>query len=170
MRIATMVLLIASASSAASAQTVSPILNECGKKCSGTFTIQSNVLIPMAVTVEPYSFSLDKAGKHLRPLDSTTHVKLSETSARLGPKETHEFSYKIICDSLPCSVAFLSGMIVGHTQVSQDNPVLAIRLILDHSVYACARQKNCRKSIIAASGYTGPTATTPKEQASATAK
>jgi hypothetical protein len=146
-------------------QTISPIHAEFGKKAVGSFNYTNDTLQPMAVTLESYNFSIDKDGQHLRPLDSTTHIQLSETSARLGPKETHEFAYKLTCDVLPCEVSVLIGGVVGHTQGDKDHPVMQIRLILDHAIYLCLKAKGCRAGIIAASGYKGPqTPSTPTEQ------
>ena len=158
MKLAIMVLLLTAAGSA-SAQTLSPIVQEYGKKANGSFLLQNNTVQPLAVTIEAYSFSVDAKGKHVRPLDSTVEVKLSETSARLGPKETHEIDYAIRCQSFPCLVEFLNGMVVGHTQGDKDHPVFQVRLVLEHVVYVCEkRQKSCRASVLAAAGYGGPTA------------
>jgi hypothetical protein len=147
--------LILFAASVANAQTIAPITSEYGKKANGSFQIQNNTLLPLTVTVESYSVTLDKSGRQLHPLLSTSHVRLSQTSARLGPKEIYEFSYHIACDTLPtpCLVTFLSGMIVGHTQGDKDHPVMQVRVILDHAVYICAKEKNCRADVIKASGY-----------------
>jgi hypothetical protein len=160
-RVAIIVLLLAGlvgSAGAAGAQTISPIVQEYGKKANGTFLLTNNTVQPLAVTIEAYSFSVDKAGKHLRPLDSTVHLKLSETSARLAPKETHEVDYKIRCDSYPCLVTLLSGMVVGHTQGDKDHPVFQVRLILEHVVYLCEKQKGCRTGVLNSAGYTGPMA------------
>jgi hypothetical protein len=74
---------------AVSAQTVSPIIVECGMKCRGEFSITNNGLTALAVTVEARSFSLDTLG--------------------------HAFGYQLKCSVPPCSVALLSSMVVGHT-------------------------------------------------------
>src|ERR1700733_14969276 len=105
--VAVLVLLFASV---ASAQTVFPVTSEYGKKANGSFLIQNNTILPQAVTIEAYNFFIDKTGRHNRKLDSTTHIQLSETSMRMGPKETHEISYRIKCDVLPCEVLIKSGM------------------------------------------------------------
>ena len=159
-RIAALVLLFASA---ASAQTVFPVISEYGKKANGSFQLENNTLLPLAVTIEAYNFSVDKTGKHMRKLDSTTHIQLSETSMRMGPKETREISYRLKCDVLPCEVSILSGMVVGHTQGDKDHPVMQVRLILDHTIYLCAKAKGCRSGIISASGYQGPLTPQPTE-------
>jgi hypothetical protein len=92
---------------------------------------------------------------HVDP--AATSVTLSETSARLSPRETHEFSYKISCAQMPCEISFLSSMIVGHTAQG-----LQIRVILDSAVYVCTKSKGCRAGIIAASGYAGSTVSAGK--------
>jgi hypothetical protein len=88
-RTAIAILLLAGSVNVAGAQTISPMVQEYGKKANGTFLLTNNTVQPLATTIEAYSFSVDKIGKHLRALDSTAHVQLSETSARLAPKETH---------------------------------------------------------------------------------
>ena len=129
------------------AQTVAPLVSEYGKKASGSFKIQNNTLQPVAVTVEAYSFSLDKDGQHFRKLDDTVHVTLSQSSARLSPMEIHEFNYKVTCAAMPCMVSFQTGMVVGHTTDG-----LQVRLILPHAVYLCEKQKNCRQDVLTDAG------------------
>src|ERR1700680_3205297 len=64
---------------AVSAQTVSPVIAECGKKCRGEFSITNNGLTPLAVSVEARSFSLDTL-RHAtnRPLAPTVALKVEE--------------------------------------------------------------------------------------------
>src|SRR5579862_7567697 len=133
-----------------SAQTVSPLIVECGKKCRGEFSITNNGLTPLAVTVEARSFSLDTLGRATnRPLDPGVDLKLEEGSARVAPKGTHIFAYQLRCSAPPCSVALLSSMVVGHTAQG-----VLVRVQLAHTVYACEKQKNCRKSVRAMAGVT----------------
>jgi hypothetical protein len=85
-----------------SAQTVSPLIVECGKKCRGEFSITNNGLTPLAVTVEARSFSLDTLGRATnRPLDPGVDLKLEEGSARVAPKGTHIFAYQLNCAAPP---------------------------------------------------------------------
>src|ERR1700722_7153546 len=64
---------------AASAQTVSPIIVECGKKCRGEFFFTNNGLAPPAVTVGARSFSFDPLGHAInRPLDPGVDLRLEE--------------------------------------------------------------------------------------------
>jgi hypothetical protein len=133
-----------------SAQTVSPVIVECGKKCNGAFSVTNNGLTPLAVTVEARSFSLNIEGHATyRTLDASANLKLDEGSARIAPKGTHTFSYELKCFAAPCSVTLLSSMVVGHTADG-----IWVRVQLPHTVYACEKQKDCRKSVRAAAGIT----------------
>jgi hypothetical protein len=135
---------------AVSAQTVSPIIVECGKKCHGEFSIANNGLTALAVTVEARSFSLDTLGHATnRPLDPTVELKLEEGSARISPKGTHTFGYQLKCSAPPCSVTILSSMVAGHTAEG-----ILVRVQLAQTIYACEKQKNCRKKVRAAAGVT----------------
>jgi hypothetical protein len=131
-----------------SAQTVSPIIVECSKKCRGEFSITNNGLTPLAVTLEARSFSLDTLGHATnRALDSGVDLRLEEGSARISPKGTHTFAYQLKCAVPPCSVALLSSMVVGHTPEG-----ILVRVQLAHTIYACEKQKDCRKQVRAAAG------------------
>jgi hypothetical protein len=101
--------------------------------------------------VEAYSFGLDSKGQHFRSLDNSTHVTLSETSARLGPLETREFNFKIHCDVLPCEVGLLASMVMGHTE-DTGTGVIQVRLALEHTVYVCDKSKNCRRHTLDEAG------------------
>src|ERR1700730_16807682 len=133
-----------------SAQTVSPIIVECGKKCRGEFSITNNGLTPLAVTVEARSFSLGTVadGTH-DPLDAAVDLKLEEGSARIAPRGVHTFTYQLNCASPSCPVVLLSSMVVGHTAEG-----ILVRVQLAHTIYACEKQKNCRKKVLAAAGVT----------------
>ena len=131
-------------------QTVSPVIVECGKKCRGEFSITNNGLTPLAVSVEARSFSLDTLGHATnRPLDPGVDLKLEEGSARIAPKGTHTFGYQLKCSVRPCSVALVSSMVVGRTAEG-----ILVRVQLAHTVYACEKQKDCRKQVRTAAGVT----------------
>src|ERR1700688_457532 len=133
-----------------SAQTVSPMIVECGKKCRCEFSITNNGLTPLAVTVEARSFSLDTVGRATnRPLDPAVDLKLEEGSARIAPRVVHTFTYQLNCASPSCSVVLLSSMVVGHTAEG-----ILVRVQLAHTIYACEKQKDCRKKVRAAAGVT----------------
>lgn len=131
------------------AQSISPVVSECGKRCSGEFTITNPGIRPMFVTVQPFSFSLDAAtGKSiLRALDSTASVKLDEMSARVGPLSSHTFGYHIQCEAVPCLITLYAEVTGGHTDTG-----LAVRVLLPSVVYACTKQKGCRAESRKAAG------------------
>jgi hypothetical protein len=125
-------------------QTISPVIVECGKKCSGTFTVKNNQTIPASVYLESNSFSLTSDSKSvLRKLDSTTTVILDATSARIAPLDSRVFSYKIICRQLPCAVQITAVM----TASKKSESGMQILFGLPEVVYVCERKKDCRKNV-----------------------
>jgi hypothetical protein len=127
---------------AASAQTVSPVIAEGGKgKARGYFTAKNETLDYEVVTVTAHSFSADANGKpQFRPLDPDVNLKLSSSSARLGPNQTHIFDYDISCPH-NCAVAF--------DVVFMGKPItegLQVALHLPTALYLCTdKDKGCRK-------------------------
>jgi hypothetical protein len=132
------------------AQTISPVIVEYGHgKADGQFTVTNNSLVSSAVTIEPKSFSIVPNSIPIyRPLDSTVHLALSESSAFVGARQTHTFYYSIKCDVLPCLVVLDAGVTTG--QKTQEG--LIIRALVPHVVYICEKQKGCRQSVRKASG------------------
>lgn len=133
---------------AASAQTVSPVIVECGKKCRGQFTVSNASIQPMSVVVEPRSFTLESTGQPTyKPLDATTILKLSEASARIAPKGQHTFGYEVHCEKFPCALTLYSATVVGHTDEG-----VAVKAWVPHTVYVCEKAKGCRDSVRRAAG------------------
>lgn len=126
--------------SAAYAQTVSPVIVECGLKCSGQFTITNNTTKPLVATVTPYSFTVKNKHVTLAPVDSANKVLLDATSARISPLGSHVFTYKIFCAADPCRTQLLTGFMVGRSAIGLD-----VWEKIPHSVYSCKKQKGCRK-------------------------
>jgi hypothetical protein len=85
-----------------------------------------------------------KDGKFsIQGLAPTTHVKLSQYSARIPAHQTHTFAYQVTCDTYPCVVAVLADVGSGHTDEG-----VAVIIRMTHIVYACNRERDCRKSTI----------------------
>lgn len=145
-------MLVIGFASVAHAQTESPLVQEFGKKISGSYTIRNDTLKPVSLVIESYSITYDSAGQHYHPLDSSIHLQLSETSTRLSPQETHEISFRAKCDTYPCQLAFANELVIGHTQGDKDHPSVAICVILPEVVYACDKAKDCRKNILTQAG------------------
>jgi hypothetical protein len=137
---------------AASAQTISPVVVEGGgSKAQGSFTVTNNGLLPAAVTVEAHT--LDLRTNTALPLAPTTHVELSQTSARLGAKQNFTFNYIIKCDAMPCVVQFQAGMMTAMHAGPGVGQGLAVRIVLPHVVYLCQEKgKGCRDRVRKAAG------------------
>ena len=128
-----------------SAQTISPVVSEYGgKKASGSFTVTNNALVPLTVVVEPpQSLSFINGKPHLGALDPTVHLTLEEMSAKVGAKQSHEFSYKLECDTQPCAVTIYTTITGPHTASG-----LAVAIHLPHVSYLCDKSKGCRSSMV----------------------
>jgi len=126
-------------------QSMSPVITECGRKCSETFTVTNNGLKPLKAVVTAYSF--DPKDGQGRPLDSTVHVRLKDMATVIPIKGSHIFAYKIACDKYPCLVNFFADLSVGHTDSG-----LAVVIRLPHVVYQCEAAKNCREDVRKAAG------------------
>lgn len=130
------------------AQSVSPLVVECSMHCKGSFTVSNSGIKPMSVVIEPLSFSLSPDGKSIfRTLDAGVQVTLDETSARLGPMDSHEFDYELKCGAPPCLVALRAGMVVGHV-----NNGVVLRLIIPHVVYMDTKAAGARERARRAAG------------------
>lgn len=125
------------------AQTVSPVISEYGKRAEGQFTLTNNTFVPEAATVEALSFTADEHGTAAyRALDPGVTVQLSETSARLGPKASHTFQYRVTCAAMPCAVVLFSTL-TGLQTVEG----IKLNIHLPHSVYVCEKAKACRANM-----------------------
>lgn len=115
----------------ASAQTVSPVIVEYKTKAEGRIALTNNTLTPMAVVMEPKSFSITADGNGVyRPLDPDIHLELSAMSFRIDPGQTYYVFYKAKADKLPAwftVYAIFSSL--KHTGG------LDVRILLPHTVY-----------------------------------
>jgi hypothetical protein len=126
---------------------VGPPVSELGVNKKGEARAELNVanvsLIPQFVVIEARGFLLDADGKTVfRPLESTTTVELSETSARVGAKQSRQFDAKITCTKLPCWVSLVGSAIVGKSTNGA-----AEKVNIFTTWYVCEKAKNCRDEI-----------------------
>jgi hypothetical protein len=95
------------------AQTISPVIQEYEQKADSRFQVFNDADVPLTVTLEPFSFTVDSNGNAtFRKLDPGIHVQLSATSFRLQPKQTYYVFYKATAESLPgwfCIYATFTG-------------------------------------------------------------
>jgi hypothetical protein len=136
--------------SSLSAQTITPLIAEYGKKASGSFTITNNGLKPLNVVLEKHGFDVTKNGDAvLTPLPAGVDVELGATSTVIGIQQSHTFYYKISCSILPCKAELLALMSTGE-RTSQG---LQMSLGLPHVIYLCQVKKNCRLDTLKSYGY-----------------
>jgi hypothetical protein len=113
------------------AQTISPVVVEYPEKADGKFQVYNDSDLPLTVTVEPHSFTVDSAGKAtFRKLDPEIHVSLSSTSFKVAPKQTYYVFYKATTEIYPnwfCIYATVSGPTPPNG--------LKLALELPHTVY-----------------------------------
>jgi hypothetical protein len=135
------ILIFTAAAVTAHAQSVSPLVVECGRKCNGSFTVTNDQNDVLNVTVEPFSFNLSPQGKTLfEPLSKDADVTMKEMAARVPPHGEWQFDYNIRCGQPPCRVALVTAMTVG-----KPNPDgLTIRMIIPEIIYSCEKQRGCR--------------------------
>jgi hypothetical protein len=127
----------------AAAQTVSPLNAEYGKKVRGEFSLANDSFAVLPVTLEPMSLNIVDGKPVVTPLAPTTHIKLSEYSARIGAKQVHSFAVDAKCDTYPCAFIVFATMVTGHL----DNGVV-IATHVGSTFYSCDKQKGCRKSFL----------------------
>ena len=113
------------------AQTIEPVVVEYKGKASGRFEITNHGLAPMAVILEPRSFSVGLDGRAIyRPLDPTTHVDLSTMSFRIAPQQSYYVFYKAHADTLPAWFTVYADL-----ASTQKEDGLKLRIMLPHTVY-----------------------------------
>jgi hypothetical protein len=125
------------------AQTIQPLIVEYNGKAGGKFQVTNDTLMPMAIVIEPKSFSLDNKGwATYRKLDPGIHLDLSTMSFRLEPKQSYYIFYKAHADMLPAWFTIYAVF----SPVRKDEG-LQVRVMLPHTVYLYQKQAIDRKSI-----------------------
>lgn len=113
------------------AQSIDPVIVEYNGAASGRIKLTNTSLVPMAVVLEPKSFSIGLDGRAVfRALDPTLHVDLSTMSLQLGPQQSYYIFYKAHADKLP---AWLTVNAV-FTSIRKEDGV-KLRIMLPHTVY-----------------------------------
>jgi hypothetical protein len=117
-------------------QTIQPVIVEYQQKADGRIDVINDTLTPMAIVLEPRSFSIAEDGHGIyRALDPGILLMLSATSFLLGPKQTYYVFYKASADTLP-------AWFTVYTEFSQPGnaPGLKLRFMLPHTVYLYQKQ------------------------------
>jgi hypothetical protein len=133
------------------AQSISPLVNECAKKCSGSFTVTNNSLHPLNVVLQKNGFTVSSNGTPtLTPVPPGMDVALGQASAVLPIKGSHTFFYKVKCDTLPCHLQVVA-LFTNKEKVPGTG--LKLALGLPTSIYVCEKKKDCRSNTLRSYGY-----------------
>ncbi len=136
-------LLLLTCASCAFAQTVAPVIVEYKGKAEGRISLVNNTTLPMAVVLEPQSFSITPEGKGIyRPLDPDIHVKLSAMSFRIDPGQTYYVFYSATADKLPAWFTVYSVF-----SSAQHRPGLDVRILLPHTVYIYPKKSKAKENV-----------------------
>lgn len=136
-------LLLLVCSCSAFAQTVAPVIVEYKGKAEGRISLVNNTTVPMAVVLEPQSFSITPEGKGIyRPLDPGIHVKLSAMSFRIDPGQTYYVFYTATADKLPAWFTVYSIF-----SSAQHRTGLDVRILLPHTIYIYPKKLKGKENI-----------------------
>jgi hypothetical protein len=147
-------------SSGLQAQTVRPLIDENvvkapGKKASGRIEYYNDSLQPLNVTLEARSFTVSPTGNiSYRPLDSDIHLKLSEMSFRVPPRQSHYVFYQAWSEKLP-AWCVLYAAFSGFRQRTPEGFMIQVQL--PHTIYLLPKQrlKKAELSIVSAQYVAG---------------
>jgi hypothetical protein len=126
------------------AQTVRPLIDENvvkapGKKASGRIEYYNDSLQPLNVTLEARSFTVSASGAiSYRPLDSDVHLKLSEMSFRIPPRQSHYVFYQAWSDKLP-AWCVLYAAFSGFRQRTPEGFMIQVQL--PHTIYLLPKRR-----------------------------
>ena len=125
-------------------QTVRPLIDEnvvkaAGKKASGKIEYYNDSLQPLNVTLEAKSFTVSPTGSiSYRPLDSDIHLKLSEMSFRIPPRQSHYVFYQAWSEKLP-AWCVLYAAFSGFRQRTAEGFMIQVQL--PHTIYLLPKQR-----------------------------
>lgn len=131
-------------SAALPAQTVRPLIDEnvvkaAGKKASGKIEYYNDSLQPLNVTLEAKSFTVSPTGEiSYRTLDGNVHLKLSEMSFRIPPRQGHYVFYQAWSDKLP-AWCVLYAAFSGFRERTPEGFMIQVQL--PHTIYLLPKHR-----------------------------
>ena len=126
------------------AQTVRPLIDEnvvkaAGRKASGKIEYYNDSLQPLNVTLEAKSFTVSSTGEiSYRPLDGDIHLKLSEMSFRIPPRQSHYVFYQAWSDKLPVWCVLYAAF-SGFRERTPEGFMIQVQL--PHTIYLLPKQR-----------------------------
>jgi len=125
------------------AQTVRPLIDENvvqprDKKAKGKIEYVNDTLEPLTVTLDTQSFTVSDTGEiSYSPLNKSIHVKLSDSSFRILPKQSYLVFYEASADTIP-SWFVVYATFAGYKETTAEG--LKIHLLLPHTIYLLPKQ------------------------------
>ncbi len=109
-----------------------------GKVASGKIEYYNDSLQPLTVTLEARSFTVSDTGAMTyRPLNDSIHVKFSEMSFRIEPKQNYLVFYQASADQLP-SWFVVYATFAGYKEKTEQG--FRIQVQLPHTIYLLPKQ------------------------------
>jgi len=132
-------------------QTVRPLIDENvvkgpGKSASGRIEYYNDSLQPLTVTLEAKSFTVSDTGTmSYRPIDDAIHVKFSEISFRVEPKQNYFVFYQAYADKLP-SWFVVYATFGGYKEKTVEGFRIQVRL--PHTIYLLPKQDVQKQELV----------------------
>jgi hypothetical protein len=126
------------------AQTVRPLIDEnvvkaAGRKASAKIEYYNDSLQPLNVTLEAKSFTVLPTGDiSYRPLDGDIHLKLSEMSFRIPPRQSHYVFYQAWSDKLPAWYVLYAAF-SGFRERTPEGFMIQVQL--PHTIYLLPKRR-----------------------------
>ena len=126
------------------AQTVRPLIDEnvvkaAGRKASGKIEYYNDSLQRLNVTLEAKSFTVSPTGDiSYRPLEGDIHLKLSEMSFRIPPRQSHYVFYQAWSDKLP-AWCVLYAAFSGFRERTPEGFMIQVQL--PHTIYLLPKRR-----------------------------
>jgi hypothetical protein len=117
-----------------------------GKSASGKIEYYNDSLQPLTVTLEARSFTVSETGDMTyRPLSDSIHVKFSEMSFRIEPKQNYFVFYQAYADKLP-SWFVVYATFGGYREKTEQG--FRIQVQLPHTIYLLPKQDLQKEELI----------------------
>ncbi len=127
----------------AQSQSVRPAIAEYTSPSEGRFDVVNDSLLPMFITIEPKSFTIDAQGTaQFTRLDPGIHLQLSQNSLRLPPRSSRTIFYTATANAYPAWFCIYSNF-AGTPRRGFMN----VELELPHTVYLLGKGKSGEDAI-----------------------
>jgi P pilus assembly chaperone PapD len=137
-------LLLLTSAVAMHAQSVRPAVVEYTAAAEGQYDVVNDSLLPLVVTMEAKSFTIDNEGvAKFTALSPAIHLQLSETSLRIPPRSHRTIYYKANAASYPawfCIYSTFSGL--------PKRGSMNMELELPHTVYLLSKTEAKRDQVV----------------------